>query len=123
VWRARWIDPYGKEQERSFARRIDAEDHLIEMEGDKRRGAYVDPAAGKIKLGPWAERWLNTKAAKAPSTLRVYRQVLDNQILPTFADTPPQGHRRAHGAGVDCRTGDIRLAGAVRPVPAPIRET
>jgi hypothetical protein len=32
------------------------------VEDAKLRGAYVDPAAGKVNFGEWAERWYKTTA-------------------------------------------------------------
>src|SRR6266540_5768270 len=87
-WRARWRDPAGRERSKSFARKVDAERFLVGIEDAKLRGAYVDPAAGKVELGEWAERWFATTATLRPSTRRDYRNLLDNQVLPTFADVP-----------------------------------
>jgi integrase len=70
-----------------FDRRADAQRFLVEVEGAKLKGAYVDPAAGKVKLGEWAERWYATKVL-APSTMRDYRKSLDLEILPAFATVP-----------------------------------
>jgi Phage integrase, N-terminal SAM-like domain len=52
----------------------------------RRRGAYVDPAAGKVGLGEWAERWYAATAHLKPSTRRDYRMPLDHQVLPVFGD-------------------------------------
>ena len=92
-WRARWRDPAGRQRTKSFARKVDAERFLLGVEDAKLRGAYVDPAAGKVNFGEWAERWYKTTAGLKPSTRHTYRQLLDYQILPTF--------ERATLAGVD----------------------
>ena len=92
-WRARWRDPAGRQRTRSFARMVDAERFLLGVEDAKLRGAYVDPAAGKVNFGEWAERWYKTTAGLNPSTRHTYRQLLDYQILPTF--------QKATLAGVD----------------------
>jgi hypothetical protein len=85
-WRARYRDPSGRERSRSFTRKVDAERFLVGIEDAKLRGAYVDPAAGKIGLGEWAERWYATTAHLKPSTRRDYRMLLDHQVLPAFGD-------------------------------------
>lgn len=54
----------------------------------KLRGAYVDPAAGRMRFGPWAERWYNSTAHLKPTTRRDYRKLLDQQVLPRFRDVP-----------------------------------
>jgi Phage integrase central domain len=92
-WRARWRDPAGRQRTKSFARKVDAERFLLGVEDAKLRGAYVDPAAGKVNFGEWAERWYKTTAGLKPSTRHTYRQLLDYQILPTF--------ERATLAGID----------------------
>lgn len=92
-WRARWRDPAGRQRTRSFARKVDAERFLLGVEDAKLRGVYVDPAAGKVNFGEWAERWYKTTAGLKPSTRHTYRQLLDYQILPTF--------EKATLAGVD----------------------
>jgi hypothetical protein len=50
-WRARWRDPAGRQRTKSFARKVDAERFLLGVEDAKLRGAYVDPAAGKVNFG------------------------------------------------------------------------
>lgn len=85
-WRARYRDPSGRERSKSFARKVDAERFLVSVEDAKLRGAYVDPAAGKISFGEWAERWYLATAHLKPSTQHDYRMLLDHQILPVFGD-------------------------------------
>jgi integrase len=85
-WRARYRDPAGRERSRSFARKVDAERFLVAIEDAKLRGAYVDPAAGKVSFGEWAQRWYSTTAHLRPSTRRDYRTLLDRQVLAAFGD-------------------------------------
>jgi integrase len=85
-WRARYRDLSGRERAKSFARKIDAERFLVGIEDAKLRGAYVDPAAGKVAFGEWAERWYNTTAALRHTTRRDYRKLLDQQVLPAFGE-------------------------------------
>jgi integrase len=85
-WRARYRDPSGRERSKSFARKVDAERFLVGIEDAKLRGAYVDPAAGRIGFAEQAERWFATTAALRPSTRRDYRLLLDHQVLPAFGD-------------------------------------
>jgi integrase len=82
--RARWRDPSGRERNKTFTRMLDANRFLLSIEDAKLRGAYVDPAAGKVAFGKWAERWYASTAHLKPSTRHDYRALLDNQILPTF---------------------------------------
>ena len=57
TWRARWRSPDGKSRSQAFARKIDAERHLISVEHSKLVGGYVDPAEGKMTFGDYAEAW------------------------------------------------------------------
>jgi integrase len=84
TYRARWRDPSGRERKRSFNRKTDAQRFLVGVEDAKLRGAYVDPAKGKVGLAEWAERWYATTADLKPATRRTYRLLLDNQVLPHF---------------------------------------
>jgi integrase len=83
-WRARYRDPAGRERSKSFTRRVDAERFLVSIEDAKLRGAYVDPAAGRVPFSEWAERWYLTTAALRHTTRRDYRKLLDQQVLPAF---------------------------------------
>jgi integrase len=86
-WRARYRDPSGRERSKSFARKIDAERFLVSMEDAKLRGAYVDPAAGRVSFSEWAERWERTTVSLRPNTRKDYRTLLKNQVLPAFGGT------------------------------------
>jgi integrase len=80
----RYRDPAGHSRRKVFARKIDAQRWLAENEAARNRGAWVDPAAGKVGLAEWAERWYATTADLKPATRRTYRLLLDNQVLPHF---------------------------------------
>lgn len=43
-----------------FASRRDANDYALDLESDRRRGRWIDPAAGRVTVGEWAGRWLGT---------------------------------------------------------------
>jgi integrase len=57
-WQARYHDPDGHERTRTFARKQDAERFVVTVRADVLRGAYVDPAAGKVTFAEFAERCL-----------------------------------------------------------------
>jgi integrase len=81
----RYRDPAGHSRRKVFTRKVDAARWLAENEAARNRGAWVDPAAGRDRLGEWAERWYATTAVLRPTTRRDYRVLLDNQVLPAFA--------------------------------------
>lgn len=60
-WRARYLDPDGRERNRSFATRVMAERFLTEVEHSKNAGTYRDPDAGKVTLRRYADGWLRAQ--------------------------------------------------------------
>jgi integrase len=87
----RYRDPAKGERRKVFDRKRDADDFALSLENAKRTGAYVDPQAGKVTFGEWAERWFKTTATLKPTTRRDYRSLLDNHVLPRFGDWPLAG--------------------------------
>jgi integrase len=74
-WRARYLDPHGRERSRTFPRKVDAVRFLATIETDKLRGAYIDPDAGKVTLdqyfGDWSQRQLWETGTHKAMTLAV----------------------------------------------------
>ncbi len=60
-WRARYRDPDGAERSKMFDRKQDAERFLANVTADVLRGAYVDPDAGRVTFGEFAEQWLEAQ--------------------------------------------------------------
>jgi integrase len=60
-WQARWRDDTRRQRKLSFHRKEQAKQHLAKVTMDLARGAYVDPAAGKIRLRAYAEQWLQAQ--------------------------------------------------------------
>jgi integrase len=87
-WQARWRDPTGAQRSKNFGRRIDAERFLTTVEARKLAGAYIDPRAGRVRLGELTEQttagWLNRR----DSTKARDESYLRSLVLPVFADRP-----------------------------------
>jgi len=87
-WQARWRDPTGSQHSKNFGRRIDAERFLVTIEARKLAGTYIDPRAGRIRLGDFAQRatvgWVNRR----DSTKARDESYLRSLVLPVFADMP-----------------------------------
>lgn len=96
TWRARYRGPDGRERNRTFDRKIDAERFLTTVESDMLRGEWVDPDRGKVLLRDWAPRWLDTKRSLKPKTRAGYRSLLRSRILPVLGDFPIAKIERAH---------------------------
>ncbi|MFN8102758.1 MAG: tyrosine-type recombinase/integrase [Mycobacterium sp.] len=80
-YRVRYRTPDRRQTtKRGFKTKRDAEAWANQLEVDKRRGAYVAPAAGRVKLGEYAGEWLESKHNLKPSTRARYRVVLDTFI-------------------------------------------
>ena len=85
-WQARYRDPTGRERARNFTRKADAERFLVQIESEKLRGQWIDPEAGRIELGEFAERWYATTVPLKPKTRSGYRSLLDSRIIPYLGD-------------------------------------
>ncbi len=87
-WQARWRDPTGSQHSKNFGRRIDAERFLTTIEARKLAGTYIDPRAGRIRLGEFTEQatagWVNRR----DSTKARDESYLRSLVLPVFADMP-----------------------------------
>jgi integrase len=88
TWQARWRDPAGQQRKQTFPRKIDAERFLTTIDHSMLTGGYVDPAAGRLTVGEWAERWLGGQVQLKPSTRVRYAGLLRVQVLPAWERVP-----------------------------------
>ncbi|HZD22118.1 MAG TPA: tyrosine-type recombinase/integrase [Acidimicrobiia bacterium] len=84
-WLARYRGPDGRHQSKSFRRKVDAERWLTIEEGKTLRGEWLDPTAGTLAFGEWAESWLDGLHDIGPKTRAGYESLLRSRILPVFA--------------------------------------
>lgn len=87
TYRARYVDPDGRERSKVFPRKGDAEKYLSTVEVSKLRGEWIDPALGKTTFGEYAADWFSTKSAAA-STLANVKGRLDKWARPFFGEMP-----------------------------------
>jgi integrase len=87
-WRARYVDDQGREHEKNFGRKIDAQQWLNKQVSDQVTGTWTDPALSGVTFGAMAERWLSTKATRSAKTIAGYRSLLDTVVLPRWRDVP-----------------------------------
>jgi integrase len=82
-YRARWIDPDGRERSESFPdkKKGAADNFLIKIAADMLAGTYLDPEAGKETLRSYAARWLASRTHDA-TTRETVTHRLDKHILP-----------------------------------------
>lgn len=95
-WRARYVDKSGKEHAKGFRRKVDAQNWLNQQVSDQVTGAWTDPALSSVIFGTMAERWLATKAHRAPKTVAGYRSLLDTIVLPRWGELPLRDIRFDH---------------------------
>lgn len=86
-YRARWLDPDGRERSKTFTRKSDADRHLVTVEGAKLAGAYVD-GTSKITVGEYAQQWAATRPHR-PTTAARTGYLISKHIAGT-----PLGTRR-----------------------------
>ena len=78
----------GRERAQGFAKRIDAQAWLDRQVSDQVTGTWTDPTLSGITFGAMAERWLSTKAHRAPKTVAGYQSLLENTVLPRWENVP-----------------------------------
>jgi integrase len=83
---ARWRTPEGKSRSKSFTRKKDAEGHLVNVEGAKIAGGYIDPSRARVKVGPWADQWLAGKTNITPKTRERYGDAIEAHIKPRWGE-------------------------------------
>ena len=87
-WMARYVDDEGHEQTRSFDRKADAQRWIDNIVSEQVTGTWTDPKLSGQTFGMLAERWIATKATRAPKTVAGYRSLLDVVVLPRWEDVP-----------------------------------
>ncbi|WP_156960549.1 tyrosine-type recombinase/integrase [Amycolatopsis taiwanensis] len=86
-WRVRWHVPGRTQSVGGFRSEGDALAYVADMATDRRRGTWIDPAAGRITLAEWVTRWLPAIDLDE-RTVESYRSRLRCHLLPRFGNTP-----------------------------------
>jgi len=81
-WRVRYDGPDGRERSRAFAKKVDAERFLAQVDVDLARGGWVDPARARITVAEWAAAWQPTTVDLRRSTLARLDTTMRCQVLP-----------------------------------------
>lgn len=77
----------GRQREKSFATRKEANDFRVKFEHDAREQTFVDPKVAGEKFGAVANRWL-ARHPGSPRTLNIYETALRLHVLPVFGSRP-----------------------------------
>ncbi len=95
TYRARYRDPAGREHARVFTRKADAQRFLTEMENSKLKGAWTDPALGRVLFRDWFAEWQRTTARLRPNTEARDERLFRLHVLPHFGPMPLARGREA----------------------------
>lgn len=87
-WRVRWYDPAGKPKAKTFPRKSDADSYRSQLEHDLKEGDYQDPTTARVRLGDVAETWFTAKTDLEQGSRDIYRDHLDNYVLPRWGNIP-----------------------------------
>ncbi|MBV8291882.1 MAG: site-specific integrase [Mycobacterium sp.] len=88
-WRARYVDPSGREVERSFHVKAEATAWITAQTANIAKGSYVAPKDGVMTFDAWAERWLaaysksrrQSSARQARTHLKTIREAFGPMTL------------------------------------------
>ena len=86
-WRVRYADDAGKPRERLFDKKVDADRWDANIRADVSRGVYVDPAAGKVTVRDFGEKWRDDQLHRDSTAERVER-FLRLHVYPVMGGTP-----------------------------------
>jgi Phage integrase, N-terminal SAM-like domain len=86
-WRARYRDETGKEHAKHFARKVDGQRWLDEVTASVVTGQYVNPKAGRVTFGQYAEQWRSGQVHR-PSTQAYIERQLRHHAYPVLGDRP-----------------------------------
>ena len=78
--------PDGHQYSQSFRTRKEAEAFQTKQRATRMEGVWVDPTAGRITFGSYAERWLAQRVGLRPRSRELYDYILRHHLLPTFAE-------------------------------------
>jgi integrase len=86
-WRARYRDMHGREHSKNFARKVEAQDWLKEVEASLTRGDYITPRNAKVTVREYASHWEPLQLGRE-ATARITDNALRIHILPALGDMP-----------------------------------
>lgn len=86
-WRAHYRTPDGKQRNRSFTRKTDAERFLVGVENSKLIGSYIDPRMARLNVADLAPLWVAGQTHLKPSTLHRYEGLLRRHVVPKWGTT------------------------------------
>lgn len=89
-YQVRCYGPDGKRHSapRTFERKSDATKYLALVEAKITREEWADPDRGRVLLGEYADKWISERAGLRPSTVQLYRRLLNKYVRPELGEYP-----------------------------------
>ncbi|MGK5496649.1 tyrosine-type recombinase/integrase [Streptomyces sp. URMC 125] len=85
-WQARYVGPDGRERTSLHRTQAEAEREIVKQESRKLDGSWIDPKAGKVRVGDFAlNTWLPAQAV-GPRTEIEYRGIMERYVIPEWGD-------------------------------------
>jgi integrase len=81
---ARYRDVGGRQHEKRYTRKVDAQHWLDEQTSAMVTQTWTAPERGRISVAAWAEQWSVAQTGLKPSTLYGYRSILKARIVPRW---------------------------------------
>ncbi len=97
-WLARYVDDQGRENTRSFERKVDAQAWLNEITATQTAGTYVAPKAGRVTVGQMHAKWLGIQGHLKETTVATRAFAWSGYVESRWSSVPV----------ADVRTSDIR---------------
>jgi len=96
-YRARYVGPDGTEQSQSFPDRqkSKAEEWLTRIKADMSNGDFIDPKAGRVTFGQYAEKWLTSLTTDLTTRASVRSQIRRHAI-PYLGKRPIDSFEPSH---------------------------
>ncbi|MFJ8471512.1 tyrosine-type recombinase/integrase [Kitasatospora sp. NPDC094011] len=85
-WTVRFREPggrAGRQREKTFPTKKEADNFGIKVENDKRERVYIDPTAGAIPVHVFAREWLKRRAVKE-TTRKNYENFIERHLIPAL---------------------------------------
>lgn len=86
-YRANWRDAAGRQRAKTFSTKREAKAYLAEVESAVSRGLYVDPHAGRVRFGTYADRWLTARNDEITTAARD-ASIMRNHVVARWGTTP-----------------------------------
>lgn len=83
-YRARHRDLSGRQHEKWFARKVDAQRWLDEATAAMVTQTWTAPERGRVTVAEWADQWLSAQTQVKPSRKYRYQGLLRTHVLPAW---------------------------------------